>query len=382
MIFFSFHATRHETVQEREMGRIVLFATRGWQRMLPLNTSSKQDISIVSIVHVNDTQIRRSKQLTSSSSSLSSRVEPVRQDINPILSLPTAIMKTSVSVAALFALPLATTSLSLDGSCSRREALKSWAAGAVTGMGVAQLPAYAEAGASTAAESFNVDDFLRSGMVAQPMGVSGQAGKSKPETGVVLRDGSEVNRDPRTGNVLAEIIVKSSDDSKIPVLASYASPWPLATGTVFDVECRDPNTGDAAFLSVSGNTKGKDLSQLPSSFFVDDLFATTGRFSFYGQPTDIKLKKSSLINDNYRVLDISFSTLSQSTQAEIPRRARVVATIPDGTNQAVMLVASASANRWKKGAEQEISNVIDSFRATPAPQTSMNLRAKERRSSS
>jgi hypothetical protein len=33
----------------------------------------------------------------------------------------------------------------------------------------------------------DVDDFLRTGGVAMPMGVSGQAGKSKPETGVFLR---------------------------------------------------------------------------------------------------------------------------------------------------------------------------------------------------
>jgi len=260
---------------------------------------------------------------------------------------------------------------------SRRQALQTAASGAVTSLFGPQIAN--AAGADTRAETFDVDDYLRTGMVAQPMGVSGQAGKSRPETGVVLRDGAEVFRDSRTGNVLAEIIVKAKDDSRVPVLASYESPWPLATGTVFDVECRDPNTGDAAFLSVSGNTKGQDLATLPSSFFVDGLFSTTGRFSFYGSPTDIKVKKSIIVRDKYRLFDVTFSTLSQSTQAEIPRKARVVATIPEGTNQAVMLVASASANRWKKGStEQDISSVIDSFRATPAPQTSLKVRGKDR----
>jgi len=268
-------------------------------------------------------------------------------------------------------------------SCSRRQAMQTAAAGALASFGLGGQVAHAEAGADTMAEVFDVQDYLRTGMVAQPMGVSGQAGKSRPETGVILRDGSEVSRDSRTGGVLAEIILKGNNNQdRVPVLASYESPWPLATGTVFDVECRDQSTGDAAFLSVSGNTKGQNLEQLPSSFFVDDLFATTGRFSFYGQPTDIKVKKSTLLNEKYRTLDLSFSTLSQSTQAEIPRRARVIATIPDGTNQAVMLVASASANRWKKDSEKQvIDSVIDSFRATPAPQTSLKVRGKERRSS-
>ncbi|KAL7581790.1 hypothetical protein ACA910_022320 [Epithemia clementina (nom. ined.)] len=277
-------------------------------------------------------------------------------------------------------------SLSLNPVTTRKHVLLSWFTGGTVSGVVAHLPlpSYA-AGADTMAESFDVDSFLRTGLVAQPMGVSGQTGKSRPETGVILRDGSEVFRDPRSGNVVAEIILKGETSSiaRVPIFASYESPWPLATGTVFDVECRDPATGDGAFLAVTKETGGKDVAQLPDSFFVDDLFASTGRFSFYGQPTDIKVKQSKVLQLNdkvYRTLDLSFSTLSQSTQAEIPRRARMIATIPDGTKQAVMLVASASASRWKKGSEQEIASVIDSFRATTAPQTSLKIRGKERRS--
>jgi hypothetical protein len=33
-------------------------------------------------------------------------------------------------------------------------------------------------------DQFNVDDYLKTGMVMNPMGVSGQAGKSKPITGM------------------------------------------------------------------------------------------------------------------------------------------------------------------------------------------------------
>ena len=76
---------------------------------------------------------------------------------------------------------------------------------------------------------------------------------------------------------------------------------------------------------------------------------------------------------------MSFSTLSQSTQTEIPRFARIVATIPEGTQQAVLLVGSASASRWKKGAEQTIAAVAESFRAVPAPTSTLRMRAKERR---
>jgi hypothetical protein len=194
----------------------------------------------------------------------------------------------------------------------------------------------------------------------------------------LLRDGSEVSRDSRSGDVLAEILVQSKDDAKqmVPVLATFVSPWPLAR--VFDVETRDANTGDASFLAVSGNVKGKSLMDLSDSFFVDQLFQPTGRFSFYGTPTDIKVKDS-FVKGGYKFLDMGFSTLSQSTQTEIPRRAQVVATIPDGTGQVVMLIGSASATRWNKGSKEAIASVTESFRAIPAPTSSLKMRAKERR---
>ena len=80
-------------------------------------------------------------------------------------------------------------------------------------------------------DGLNVNDFLKTGQVAMPMGVAGQAGKSRPETGVTLRDGTDVSRDPRTGDVMAEIIVQDSkhQNAAAVVLASYSSPWPLGT---------------------------------------------------------------------------------------------------------------------------------------------------------
>jgi hypothetical protein len=257
---------------------------------------------------------------------------------------------------------------------------------------------------------------------------TGQAGKAKPQTGVVLRyvnrppfvmnlkfetisdlpvfnirEGTDVSRDSRTGDVLAELLVKRGDTGDLmPVVATFTSPWALgkaasaffvsasivahstrlltkffaATGSLFDVECRDSGTGDGAFMAVSPSVGGSILSDLKEPFFVNSLFSPTGRFSFYGQPTDIKVK-SSVMKDDYRIFDVSFSTLSQSTQTEIPRKARVIATIPSGSSQVVMLVSSASAIRWKKGSEKQIVSTIESFKAIPAPQTSMKIRAQD-----
>ena len=147
---------------------------------------------------------------------------------------------------------------------------------------------------------------------------------------------------------------------------------------MFDVECRDASTGDGVFLSVTSNTKGKDIFELPSSFFLDQLFAPTGRFSFYGSPTNVKVKKS-FVENGKRIIEFSFSNLSQSTQAEIPRNAMLVASLPTGMEQAVVLAGSATATRWRtKGSESAIRKTIDSFNASPSPKTSMKVRAKER----
>jgi hypothetical protein len=212
------------------------------------------------------------------------------------------------------------------------------------------------------------------------MGVSGQAGKSRPETGVLLRDGSEVNRDPRTGQISAEILVQSSE-GQMPVLVTFDSPWPLATGSVFDVECRDIKTGDGAFLAVTSNTQGNAIADVGDGFLIQNIFSPTGRFSTYGSPTDIKVR-SSRVEQNRKELEISFATLSQSTQTEIPRRARLVAIQPEGSQQVVVLVGSASDSRWRKsGVDREVSQVMDSFRAVAAPKSNLKLRAKPRSAS-
>ena len=128
------------------------------------------------------------------------------------------------TAALLVVLSLAQTTDALSTQQFNRRAVVGWiASSAAAATVVVSLPQ-----ASNAVEGFNVDDFLKSGQVAMPMGVAGQAGKSRPETGVVLRDGSEVSRDSRTGTVAAEIVVNGgSDSSKVAVLASYSSPWPL-----------------------------------------------------------------------------------------------------------------------------------------------------------
>jgi hypothetical protein len=176
---------------------------------------------------------------------------------------------------------------------------------------------------------------------------------------------------------LAEILLQKEGGGRMAALTSYSSPWQLAKGSFFDVECRDARSGDGAFLAVTTSIEGKSISQIDDAFLLDALLAPSGRFSFYGQPTDVRIKKS-VTKGDYRIIDLSFSTLSQSTQTENPRKAQLVATIPTGSTQAVMLVGSASTSRWNKGSDKAVFSTIDSFRSIPAPQTGMKLRKKDR----
>jgi|Transcript_14029 hypothetical protein len=278
---------------------------------------------------------------------------------------------TSRRVSSTFA--LFATQKEKDVSAVDRRTLLSTAAASIF-----VAPSVASAAAAAVQDSLNVGDFLRTGVdIGGNMGVSSQAGKSRPQTGVVLRDGSDVLQDSRSGDVLAEILT-GTKAKPVAVIASFASPWPLQTGSVFDVECRDGKSGNGAFLAVSDSVGGKSLAELPSSFFLGRLFDPTGRFSFYGPPTDVKVKKSTMIGTNKRLLEITFSILSQSTNSEIGRHALLVATIPEGTDNAVMLTASGLERRWKKDVEEAAKKTIDSFRALPAPKTNMKLRAKDR----
>ena len=151
----------------------------------------------------------------------------------------------------------------------------------------------------------------------------------------------------------------------------------LAEGPFYDIECRNQKTSDGAFVQVTSNTKGKSISDIENSFFLENLLAPSGRFSFYGQPTDVKIKKS-VTKGEYKVIDLSFATLSQATQTEIPRKAQLVATIPKGSSQAIMLIGSAPASRWRNGSDKDVYSTVDSFRAIAAPKTSLKLRRKER----
>ncbi len=85
----------------------------------------------------------------------------------------------------------------------------------------------------------------------------------------------------------------------------------VGVGTLFDIECCDSKTRDGAFLAMAPVGGAREVSKLPKLLCC---------FSFYGSPTDM--------DGPYWYLEVSFSNLSQSTNAEISRMALVSVMIP------------------------------------------------------
>ena len=128
-------------------------------------------------------------------------------------------------------------SSSSSSSKSRRQVIGSLLGGVSTAAAAVALVLPNIANAS----EMDVDSFLQSGGVAMPMGVSGQAGKSKPITNILFReDGIDISRDTKTGNVIAEILVqklgtkqnKDDDENLMSVITSFSAPWPLGKSSL------------------------------------------------------------------------------------------------------------------------------------------------------
>ena len=112
---------------------------------------------------------------------------------------------------------------------SRRSILDTAAGAAAASLSLTTaVPSRANAAAAVQ-DSLQIDDFLRTGIDSGgTMGVSSQAGKSRPQTGVVFRDGTEVLQG-RNGDVSAEILV-GTKANPTSVLVSFSAPYKLEKG--------------------------------------------------------------------------------------------------------------------------------------------------------
>ena len=182
-----------------------------------------------------------------------------------------------------------------------------------------------------------------------------QTGKPRPETGCILLEEVQASGNAKAPTISAELVVTGG----VAATVVFDSPWPLARGMYYDVEARSQD-GDSAYVHVRTLPTDKDVMAVKASYLTSSVFNTYGRWSTYGQPTDIKVL-SDVSKGSVRYMDVAFSVLSQAGP-ESPRKAVIAALQPKGSGDAVMLVSSATTSRWKKGAEAGARQAADSFR--------------------
>ena len=186
-----------------------------------------------------------------------------------------------------------------------------------------------------------------------------QTGKPRPETGCVLLEEvqSSSSGTAKVSTISAELITSGG----VAATVAFESPWPVARGMYYDVEARSQE-GDSAYVHVRTLPNDKGVMAVKSSYLTSSVFNTYGRWSTYGPPTDVKVL-SDETKGEVRYLDIVFSVLSQSGPESI-RKGVIAAIQPKGSNDAVMLVSSATSARWKKGSEAGARQAAQSFRIT------------------
>ena len=194
---------------------------------------------------------------------------------------------------------------------------------------------------------------------------SGSGGKPKPETGCILLEEVQTTGSAKAPTISAELVTNGG----VAATVAFDSPWPVARGTYFDIEARSQE-GDSAFVHVRSLPGETDLMVVPASYLTNAVFNRYGRFSAYGQPTDIKVL-SDVTEGPTRYLEVNFGVLSASG-GDAPRKGIIAAVQPSGSKDAIMLVTSATASRWKKsGADASARRAAESFRVVGSRPTSM-----------
>lgn len=171
----------------------------------------------------------------------------------------------------------------------------------------------------------------------QAISATTMTGKTKPDLGMFV-----VSEPTETKGLISADLVLSGG---IVATAAFDSSWPLAQGGYYDVEAATRD-GDTAFLQVAKLGRGENLGSLPTKWYGEKLFGVDGRYGAYGQPTDVKIKKSA---ENADILEVSFNTLTPGG-AENLRKGVVRAVQAPGSSDVILLTASASAKRWKDAA--------------------------------
>jgi len=130
----------------------------------------------------------------------------------------------------------------------------------------------------------------------------------------------------RPGQILDS--VRAADGSAVDLSFAFPEAWIVAGGQNLDV--RDVQTSDSAFVLATELPGGKKLEQLPDDFFLKVLFAPEGKYGAYGAVDDRKVLSSELVTasggvvkQTYRRIALKFAAIRSDrtdyTNTSLPR---------------------------------------------------------------
>lgn len=203
---------------------------------------------------------------------------------------------------------------------------------------------------------------LPSATLAFEGGVGG-LGKTKPQTGVVLREGSAPIQN-KQGIISGEILTVKSN----PILVEFQTPYPLLTSSA-GLEARDLQQPESAFVQViegvsSSGTNGKALYKV----LTESILGSKGKYGAYGEPVDIKFSKASADGPD-NILKATFTTFTPAMRES--ERKILLNCQYCGDNTLVVLVTGTTVARFKTQ-EKVLMDISKSFVALDAPKSGLS----------
>mmetsp|Transcript_30509 Transcript_30509/g.46212 ORF Transcript_30509/g.46212 Transcript_30509/m.46212 type:complete len:252 (+) Transcript_30509:240-995(+) len=197
--------------------------------------------------------------------------------------------------------------------------------------------------------------------VAFDGGVGG-LGKTKPETGVVLREGSQPVQN-KEGIVTAEIVSSKGN----LILVEFKTPYPLLSSTT-GLEARDLQKPDSAFVQVIDGVSSNEAKKVITRALSENILGSKGKFGAYAIPTDIKFRDTEVPN----LFKVTFTAYTPAMR-ESERTMLVQCKWVDEGQTLVALVTGTTMVRFKSE-EKTLTKIAESFVAIDAPRTQLTVK--------
>ena len=199
----------------------------------------------------------------------------------------------------------------------------------------------------------------------------GGLGKTKPNTGVVLVQGSAPIQN-KQGIVTAELLSRKGN----PILVEFTAPYPLLP-TTNGLEARDLQQSESAFVQVIYGVKPQVSDKELYSILIDQVFGSKGKYGAYGSPSDVKISPAFKDDNNMKhFYKVTFTTLTPGLRESERKLLLRCQWCDDDT--LVMLLVGTTRLRFQQ-VNDTLTRIANSFLAVQAPPTELSRRSQQPR---